>query len=677
MQRYEQYLVQTYALRVLGFEGPKKKTRPDGRTVAWFVQNASTLGFSKPKFDFQDLEFDSRPVDPKVWGALAPIVAGLANRHCAPPPPSSLERRMVWLGTMLGLSALEAQILQAVVRVVLVVPLLELLLRIDGGYGDGANSRGLDLLIGRGLRRIHDALKPNAPLRLLGLIEELPSGDYAPSATVLRIVHMHTCDPDRIRAAFVGKTKSAELAWEDFDHLGAGPQLAERLLKGALAKRARGVSILLYGPPGTGKTAFARVLAERVDAHSIFVGELDDNENEPSRAARVAALAISQILAASAGRTMLVVDEADDIFTGVDDGDAKSRVGSKIFMNRLVEGTPAPTVWITNHRWRLGEAIMRRMSLAIAFPDPTPAARQRIVERIRARRKVRLSPDALDHLSRVQASPAVMDLAFGVAKLTDGGESEIEQAAVSVTKAMGQLRAPLSLAGATPFDPALSEADLDLSALADQLCRSKNKALSLCLHGPSGTGKSAYARYVASRLGLEVMEKRASDLLLMWVGQTERLIAEAFQEAADRGAMLILDEADSLLRDRDVAQRSWEVTQVNEMLTWMERHPYPFACTTNLMHSLDPATLRRFLFKVRFLAMRPDQAREAFRRSFGTEPPPRINSLDNLTPGDFALVARKAEVMETREPEALVQMLEAEVDAKSGATRRRIGFSRL
>jgi SpoVK/Ycf46/Vps4 family AAA+-type ATPase len=267
-----------------------------------------------------------------------------------------------------------------------------------------------------------------------------------------------------------------------------------------------------------------------------------------------------------------------------------------------------------------------------------------------------------------------MDLAFGVAKLTGGGQGDIELAAASVTKAMGKHLPPKSLVGGTAFDPALSEADTDLCALAKQLCRSKQTALSLCLYGPPGTGKSAYARYVADRLGVEVIEKRASDLLSKWVGDTEKLIAEAFQEAADRRAMLILDEADSLLRDREGAERAFEVTQVNEMLTWMERHPYPFACTTNLMDRLDPATLRRFLFKVRFLPMKPDQARDAFRRYFGSEPAPRIDLLDNLTPGDFALVARKAEVMETREPVALVHMLEAEVDAKAGGKKRRIGF---
>ena len=154
-----------------------------------------------------------------------------------------------------------------------------------------------------------------------------------------------------------------------------------------------------------------------------------------------------------------------------------------------------------------------------------------------------------------------------------------------------------------------------------------------------------------------MIEKRASDLLSMFVGESEKAIAQAFQEAADRRAVLILDEADSFLRDRAGAQRSWEVTQVNEMLTWMERHPRPFVCTTNLMDSLDPATLRRFVFKVKFLPMTTAQARAAFGRSFGVEAPKGLDRLDNLTPGDFAVVARKARVLAERDVAALFAML--------------------
>jgi len=94
-----------------------------------------------------------------------------------------------------------------------------------------------------------------------------------------------------------------------------------------------------------------------------------------------------------------------------------------------------------------------------------------------------------------------------------------------------------------PFDPSLSEADHDLAALADRVSDSGECAISFCCYGLPGTGKSAYARYIAQRMGLDVIEKRASDLFSMWVGQSEKRIAQAFQEAADRRAMLILDEA--------------------------------------------------------------------------------------------------------------------------------------
>ena len=84
----------------------------------------------------------------------------------------------------------------------------------------------------------------------------------------------------------------------------------------------------------------------------------------------------------------------------------------------------------------------------------------------------------------------------------------------------------------------------------------------------------------------------------MWVGGTERLIARAFEEAKDRNAVLVFGEAESLLADRRSLHQNWEISQVNEMLNWMESHPLPFACTTNFKDHLDPATLRRFVFKV-------------------------------------------------------------------------------
>ena len=224
------------------------------------------------------------------------------------------------------------------------------------------------------------------------------------------------------------------------------------------------------------------------------------------------------------------------------------------------------------------------------------------------------------------------------------------------------------------FDPALSSADVDLVGLAERARTAPTKALSFCLSGPPGTGKSAYARYLAEKLDMEVLDKRYSDLISSYLGESEKAIAHAFEEAADMRAFLILDEADSLLRDRGAARHSWEITQVNEMLTQMERHPYPFACTTNAPDLMDHATARRFLFKVRFLPMTGEQIAAAFRRAFGMACPEFVSKLDCLTPGDFTVVARKAEVFGERDAVRLAKWLEEEANAKPEGKRWRIGF---
>ena len=247
-----------------------------------------------------------------------------------------------------------------------------------------------------------------------------------------------------------------------------------------------------------------------------------------------------------------------------------------------------------------------------------------------------------------------------------GGDIEAVRRGVrSLSRVLGCEKPPQG----TPerFDPALIRADTDPGALADRLAGAGGRRFSLCLQGPPGTGKSAYVRYLAERLGLEVLQKRTSDLLSMWLGATEQQIAAAFAEARDAGAFLVFDEADSLLADRRFAQRSWEVSQVNEMLTWMESHPLPFACTTNFGEHLDPATLRRFVFKVTLDYLSPEQAEAAFRGYFGLEAPAQLRDLAALAPGDFAVVRRKAEIMDLLgEPEALARMLQEECEAKPG-----------
>ena len=177
----------------------------------------------------------------------------------------------------------------------------------------------------------------------------------------------------------------------------------------------------------------------------------------------------------------------------------------------------------------------------------------------------------------------------------------------------------------------------------------RRPVLSLCLYGPPGTGKSQYVRHLADRMGRSLVVRRCSDVLSMWVGGTERALADAFREAREEGAVLLFDEADSFLRDRRLARQSWEVTHTNELLQQLDEFPGVVACTTNLIDELDPASLRRFVFKLRFDYLVPGQVRRLFALTLealaaGPFPPAlhdRLAALRQVTPGDFAAVRRR------------------------------------
>jgi SpoVK/Ycf46/Vps4 family AAA+-type ATPase len=276
---------------------------------------------------------------------------------------------------------------------------------------------------------------------------------------------------------------------------------------------------------------------------------------------------------------------------------------------------------------------------------------------------------------RYRVAPGLMVSATQAVAAARGSAEEIDFVVRALSKPLvGRLR-PAEAPAPLGFEPALANADADLAALEHALARpGAPRDVTLCLYGPPGTGKSAFARRLAAAMGLDVLVKRGSDLLSMWIGETERLIAEAFEEAAKEERFLILDEAEAFLWSRAGASRSWEVSMVNELLVAMESHPLPFACTTNHMEQVDAAALRRFTFKVKFDYMTAAQSAAAYRRFFDRAPPAALRDLAALTPGDFAAVARKLRFIgeDARSDAVLLRLLEQEMAVKN--LPRRIGF---
>ena len=243
---------------------------------------------------------------------------------------------------------------------------------------------------------------------------------------------------------------------------------------------------------------------------------------------------------------VIVMDEADDVLL-LDPEQRGHR--SKLWLNNLVESGAHPTIWIINEPRRLEESIVRRMDLAIEFPKPSQSVRERIVRRHIRKQRLKLSDDTVAQLASLPAAPAILASAVRGAERAGGSDCEVLAIGNELVSAVSGRR-PSPCRISKVYDPALSVADVDLAALGCQLNQAGDPGWSLLLSGPSGTGKSAYARHLAEQLGMEVLEKRGSDLLNPFVGGTDQLMAEAFHEAARSGAMLLIDEADDFLANR-------------------------------------------------------------------------------------------------------------------------------
>ena len=131
------------------------------------------------------------------------------------------------------------------------------------------------------------------------------------------------------------------------------------------------------------------------------------------------------------------------------------------------------------------------------------------------RHGIEAGPDEAHSLAaEFEATPGVAAGATAAARLGGGDIAAVRHGVRSLSRVLSCERPPQG----TParFDPGLINADTEPATLAERLVDLDERRFSLCLQGPPGTGKSAFVRYLADRLDLEIIQKRASDLISMW-----------------------------------------------------------------------------------------------------------------------------------------------------------------
>lgn len=494
-------------------------------------------------------------------------------------------------------------------------------------------------------------------------------------------------DADALMQEFFRAAPASRLTLEDFGYATESVALLRGILAGALAARTPGVNVCIHGASGVGKTQLARALAQAMGA-ALFEVPFDDGEGDalPGPARLGKTVVAGRLLHQRAG-ALLLFDEMEDAFARSPFAFLRDKTGDKAWTNRLLEENPVPTVWLSNAIGHIDAAYLRRFHFVLELEAPPAPVRGRMLAS--AVGDLPLRPE---WLARVAAddrlSPGIVERAAAAVRLagiTDGlaAEQAMDRLLAGTLPTQGpSRRRGVRTDRPAPYDLAYVNADRPLEPIVAGLA--KRGRGTLCLYGPPGTGKTAFAAHLAERAGRPLIMKRASDLLGSLVGQTEQAIAEMFERARRERAVLFLDEADSFLRDRAGALRSWEVTQVNELLVQMEAFEGIFVCATNLFESFDQASLRRFALKVRFDPMTLDQSVELFRATLveaGAPAPDlalvrgELARLPGLCPGDFATIVRQAAVLD--DPlgaERLLSGLAEEWKVKRGAMGRRVGF---
>jgi SpoVK/Ycf46/Vps4 family AAA+-type ATPase len=493
-------------------------------------------------------------------------------------------------------------------------------------------------------------------------------------------------DPFYLLRDVITPTQPGELTLGDFQHVSSTLEVLRPYLKRSLENHSSGVNVFIHGAPGTGKTQLALALASDMDCDLYEMSSQNEAGDAVDGAVRLRVFraALSML---RQRRAMILFDEAEDVFDGgwslyKNKGSAQSQ---KAWMNRLLESNPVPVIWLSNNVECMDPAFLRRFDVVLEMPLPQGRQRERLLDDA--------CGDLIDATTRcrlVEArglAPAVVQRAARVIR-TVQADLPANQASASlqrliestlVAQGHGMLTQGEAVALPASYDPRHIAADIDLGEVASGIVEARTGRI--CLYGPPGTGKTAFGRWLATQMDVPLHAKKVSDIVSPYIGQTERNLAKVFREAATEGAVLLLDEVDSFLQDRQHAQRSWEVTAVNEMLTQMESFQGVFIASTNLMDGLDQAALRRFDLKVKFDYLRPAQAWDLFevhRQLLGLPDPDRtarsaVARLGNLTPGDFAAVTRQNRFRPLGSVDALVAALEAECHIKKDS-RKPLGF---
>ena len=436
----------------------------------------------------------------------------------------------------------------------------------------------------------------------------------------------------------------------------------------SLIKNVPDARLLIYGPCGTGKTEFAKTLSDVCGRTPYFVKNSDD--------------VYVAIAASVKGKELIIADEADDALN-----EWKQRGVTKGQINKSMDALNKQCIFISNYVYRIDHSTLRRFHLIIEFKELSKKGRVSMWTSNVADLNDFADEETIARYAKKYNLPlgVVANSAGAAVKCCRPADKQRDFFETLMKSHDNVVNGDRKKTKKKQKDVKVSEkfnieylnTDMDISFITgyikkyiDMAETNKDLRCSLLFHGAPGTGKTEFARYIAKLAGRKSIVLKCSDIKNMWVGEAEKNIKKAFEDAREESAVLIFDEADSMLHKRTGDLRTWERNEVNEFLAQMDEYKGMLICTTNFINSLDDACVRRFDFKLEFKPMTNSQILKALNSYFEG-----MNFEDNditpswrgqLTLGDIAVVFNRVKLMEI-DKAGVTASLDAEVRAKQKA----------
>ena len=137
------------------------------------------------------------------------------------------------------------------------------------------------------------------------------------------------------------------------------------------------------------------------------------------------------------------------------------------------------------------------------------------------------------------------------------------------------------------------------------------KGMTFLFWGKPGTGKTLTAKSIANGLGKELIVMDTGMTQSQEPGYTQRMMTQMFEQATKKNAVLLLDECDSFVASRTNLGMVLG-SEVNHLLTEIEKFEGILILTTNRIEDLDEAVERRISLIVEYKDPSPEQRKAIF-----------------------------------------------------------------